>query len=262
MLEKQTLQKSDTLSNEYIYDWALKLSSAGLKEKIPLKLLGATAFIYRCPKYRDLYWQFSRRLTDVDVVTYSSIDSTKIDNLLNDLGFKKQQNYIWHASTRDLFVSDDGLLIDVFRDKLDFCHPVLFKNRLDSDLPTIELEEMVLQKLQIVEINDKDFKDLCILFMEHDISDGPSESINGQFIADIFSKSWGFYHTATTNLNKLKAYLPEIPIITDDNRDTVRRKVDQLLDMIEQKSKSLKWKLRSKIGTRLLWYKEVENIER
>jgi len=262
LLEKQTLQKNDTLTNEYIYDWALKLSAAALEKKIPLKLLGATAFIYRCPKYRELYSKFDRRLTDVDFMTYGSVDSTKIDNLLEGFGFNKQQNYIWHASTRDLFVNDDGLLLDVFRDMLDFCHPVLFKNRLDSDLPTIELEEMVMQKLQIVEINDKDFKDLCVLFLEHNLGNEDSEDIDGRFLAKIFAKSWGFYHTATANLNKFKRYLNEIPEITSKDRKLIREKVNQLMQIMAQEPKSLKWKLRSKIGTRMKWYKEVENIER
>lgn len=262
MLEKQSLDKSNELTNEYIYDWALKLSGAALEKQIPLKLLGATAFIYRCPKHRDLYWKFSRRLTDVDVMTYSSINSEDVDGLLNDLGFEKQQNYIWHASTRDLFINGDGLLIDVFRDKLEFCHTVNFKNRLDTDLPTIPLEEMMLQKLQIMEINDKDFKDLCILLMEYEIGDGASDKIDGSFLASLFSKNWGFYYTATNNLKKLKEYLVEIPLITEDDRRTVRRKVDQLLDLIEAAPKSLAWKMRSTIGTRLRWYKEVEDIER
>jgi len=262
LLEKQTLQKNGTLTNEYIYDWALKLSAAALEQKIPFKLLGATAFIYRCPKHRELYSKFNRRLTDVDFMTYGSVDSTKIDKLLEDFGFKKQQNYIWHASTRDLFVNDDGLLLDVFRDMLDFFFFVLFKNRLESDLPTIELEEMVMQKLQIVEINDKDFKDLCVLFLEHNIGEEGGEDIDGRFLAKIFAKSWGFHHTATANLNKFKRYLNEIPVITGADRKMIRGKVNQLMEIVAQEPKSLKWKLRSKIGTRMKWYKEVENIER
>lgn len=262
MLKKQTLQKADTLTNEYIYDWALKLSSAALGKKIPFKLLGATAFIYRCPNHRELYSKFNRRLTDVDFITYGSTDSTEIDKLLDSYGFKKQQNYIWHASTRDIFVNGDGLLIDVFRDILDFCHPVIFKNRLESDLPTIELEEMVLQKLQIVEINDKDFKDLCVLFLEHDLGDNDSEDIHGRFIAKILAKSWGFHHTSIINLNKFDRYLDKISEITVKDRELIRQKINQLMEIITQEPKSLKWKLRSKIGTRMKWYKEVENIER
>lgn len=262
MLKKQTLQKDDTLTNEYIYDWALKLSSAALEKKIPFKLLGATAFIYRCPNHRELYSKFNRRLTDVDFMTYGSTDSTEIDKLLDNHGFKKQQNYIWHASTRDIFVNGDGLLIDVFRDMLDFCHPVFFKNRLESDLPTIELEEMVLQKLQIVEINDKDFKDLCVLFLEHDLGDKDSEDIHGRFIAKILAKSWGFHHTAILNLNKFNRYLDKISEITGKDRKVIRQKINQLIEIIAQEPKSLKWKLRSKIGTRMKWYKEVETIER
>ena len=262
MIQKKGLEKSDTLSNEYIYDWAVKLGEEAAARDIPLRLLGATAFIYHCPKYRELYFRFGRRLTDVDVMTYSNDKAELVDNFLNEMGFKKQNHYIWHASTRDLFINDDGLLLDVFRDKLEFCHTIHFKNRLEMDSPTIPLEEMVLQKLQIVTINDKDFKDLSVLFLEHDLNGGKSDTINGDFIAAIFAKSWGFYHTATINLEKFKDYLDTIPELTSEDLVVIRTRVDQLLAEIESKPKSLKWKLRSKIGTRMSWYQEVEEIER
>ncbi len=109
-LEKQTLDKNDELTNEYIYEMAVKISEAAMAKKLPIKLLGATAFINRCPNYRDLYFSFGRRLTDVDVVTYGSVKTEVIDSFFTDLGFEKQQHFIWHAGTRDIFISTDGLV--------------------------------------------------------------------------------------------------------------------------------------------------------
>jgi len=261
-LKQKTLDKSDVLTNDYIYDWAVKLAEGALARELPIKLLGATAFINRCPEHRDLYFKFGRRLTDVDVMTYSKVKSEEVDRYFADQGFEKQQHYIWHASTRDLFLNKDGLLVDVFRDKLEFCHTVYFKNRLNSDLLTIPLEEMVLQKLQIVQINDKDFKDLSVLFLEHAVADGSQDSIDAAFIANLLAKDWGFCHTATTNLTKLKDYLSEIPLLTDTNKIQIRQQIDQLITAIENAPKSLAWKLRSKVGTRMKWYNEVEEIQR
>jgi hypothetical protein len=262
VLEKQTLNKSEKLTNEYIYNWAVKMGEAALTEKLPIKLLGATAFINRCPKYRELYFKFGRRLTDVDVVTYGSLKTEVVDGFFKNLGFEKQQHYIWHASTRDIFLSQEGLLLDVFRDKLEFCHTIHFKDRLDGPWLTIPLEEMVLQKLQIVKINDKDLKDLSVLFLEHDVTDSAVEGIDAGYIAALFSKDWGFYHTAVTNLKKFRGYLKNIPELTKEDKKVIRQKVDKLVRVIEETPKSFAWKLRSKIGTRMKWYNEVEEIER
>jgi hypothetical protein len=127
---------------------------------------------------------------------------------------------------------------------------------------TIPLEEMVLQKLQIVQINDKDFKDLSVLFLEHDVAESSGDSIDANFIADLFSKNWGFYYTSTTNLNKFKSYLSEIPELTDDNKSVIRRRTDRLMTVIEKAPKTMAWKVRAKIGTRMKWYNEVEEIQR
>jgi hypothetical protein len=262
VLEKHTLEKSEKLTNEYIYDMAIKVATAAMDQKLPIKLLGATAFINRCPKYRDLYFRFGRRLTDVDVVTYGSVKTEVVDSFFAELGFEKQQHYIWHASTRDIFLSSDGLLLDVFRDKLEFCHTIHFKGRLDGPWLTIPLEEMVLQKLQIFRINDKDLKDLSVLFLEHQVTSGSPEGIDGQYIATLFSKDWGFFYTATTNLKKLHRYLKNIPELTSEDKVVIRTKIDELMTLIDEAPKSFGWKLRSKIGTKMKWYNEVEEIER
>ena len=242
--------------------WRFKISEAAKAQELPIKLLGATAFINRCPTYRDLYFSFGRRLTDVDVVTYGSVKTETIDTFFANLGFEKQQHFIWHASTRDIFLSSEGLLLDVFRDKLEFCHTIYFKNRLDGPWLTIPLEEMLLQKLQIVKINDKDLKDLSVLFLEHEITPGSTDGLDAQYIASLFSKDWGFYHTAKTNLKMFHRYLKNITELTKDDKLLIRDKIDRLLKVIEKAPKSLGWKLRSKIGTKIKWYNEVEEIER
>jgi hypothetical protein len=43
-------------------------------------------------------------------------------------------------------------------------HVVKFQNRLHVDSPTIPLAELALEKLQIVHLNEKDVKDMLMLF--------------------------------------------------------------------------------------------------
>ena len=71
-----------------------------------------------------------------------------------------------------------GIHTDIFFDKLSFCHEIAWKNRLEDDNPTIPLAEMLLEKMQIVKINEKDIIDTIMLLLEHPLGDRDQETIN------------------------------------------------------------------------------------
>ena len=77
-----------------------------------------------------MYKKLKRRLTNVDVMTYSKFKSTEMEKALSELGLKKQRHYARHAETREIYYNDNGLFFDVFRDNLNFSHAVYFKGRL------------------------------------------------------------------------------------------------------------------------------------
>lgn len=81
-------------------------------------------------------------------------------------------------------------------------------------------------------------------------------------IVKIMADDWGFYYTATTNLNKIKSFLPKYDILTDQQRSTVASRIDKLLQAIENAPKGFKWKMRARVGTSKKWYTEVEEVER
>jgi hypothetical protein len=70
-------------------------------------------------------------------------------------------------------------------------------------------------------------------------------------------QDWGFYYTFTTNLNRVQDYFGEFPSIQAQQRSLVQERINSLLEAIETAPKTLGWKMRSKIGTRSLWYQEV-----
>jgi hypothetical protein len=125
------------------------------------------------------------------------------------------------------------------------------------DDPTIPLADIVLEKLQIVEINPKDIKDLILLFLEHDVGDVDKETINGKYIAELLSKDWGFYYTSTINLKKVTSLMGQYLELSSDESKTIHQSVDKLLAMIENQPKSMGWKMRSRVGTKQKWYTEV-----
>ena len=68
--------------------------------------------------------------------------------------------------------------MDVFYDKLDFCHVIRWDGRLEVDSPTIPLAELLLEKMQIVKINEQDVVDTFMLLLEHPLGHTDAETIN------------------------------------------------------------------------------------
>jgi hypothetical protein len=118
----------------------------------------------------------------------------------------------------------------------------------------------MLEKMQIVKINEKDIKDSIILLREHDVSDSDKETVNCVYISNLLSKDWGFYYTVTMNLNKIKTLLPRYNVLSDEDKSIVNQRVEKLIAKIEEAPKSMKWKLRARRGTSQKWYREVEEM--
>lgn len=242
--------------------------AAAEERGIQLRLLGAIAVIKHCPEFIWLHEATNRELTDIDFVAYSK-HQREIRELLTGLSYAVKGGggggggvtmEVWTG--REIYVDPHGQRhsVDIFYDKLDFCHPVDFKNRLQLDSPTIPLTDIVLEKLQIVEINEKDLKDLMIMFLEHPVStagDAGRERIDGSYIADRFSSDWGFYYTANLNLDKILVFLPRYEAFTPEHRETIGGRIAELREAIERRPKSLGWKMRARVGTKKKWYRDV-----
>ncbi len=245
---------------------ALEIVDQAQKQGLHLRLLGAVAFRIHCPGHATMQESMNRVLTDLDFAGYFKEDRAVEKFFTNGLGFATQQA----ALTPGLFVgrkiyhdpTGQRPHVDIFFDKLDMCHVVSWEGRLDIDTPTICLADLMLEKLQIVRLNEKDVKDMIMLLLEHEVGGSDKEIVNGKYMAKTFGKDWGFYYTATTNLKKVKDSLGRYAVLTDDDRRVVSSRVDQLLDMIEKEPKSMGWKFRAKIGTKTKWYNDVEEVER
>jgi hypothetical protein len=148
--------------------------------------------------------------------------------------------------------------VDVFLDRLDFCHPIELKGRLEMEPVTIPLTDILLEKLQIVEINEKDLKDLVVLLLEHPVADAETPgSFDASHVVDLLSRDWGFYYTTSLNLDRIRRYMDTIPELTEEHRAAVSARIDELWQRVEGAPKSMKWKLRARIGPSRKWYQEV-----
>lgn len=261
ILGTDKLEKVD-LSDDYIFDQALEILGEAKKRNLLVRLIGSTAFVVHCPENRSLFKALDRRLTDVDLISYSSASQSAFDDMFAALGYEPIRSLGWHAAARDIYVNDDKLYVDVFKDTLSYCHVIDFKDRLELDEPTITLVDLMLEKLQVVEINEKDFKDMAILLLEHELGSDDPEKIDSDYLAELWSKDWGFYYTGTTNLKKLNQYLKGIEALETTQKNSIKDKINRILNQVEAEPKSVRWKLRSKIGTKMRWYEEVEGVVR
>jgi hypothetical protein len=255
------------LNHEEFERQALEIIDAAEKNGITLRLLGAVAFRIHCPEHRDLQASMHRILTDIDFAAYYKHEKAIDKFFLKDMGYESQTAALTPGLMlgRKIYfdTTDERPHVDIFFDKLNMCHVVSWeKGRLELDKPTITLADLMLEKLQIVQINEKDVKDVMMLLREHAIGASDHEVVNGAYISKLMAKDWGFYHTSTTNLNKIKSLLGEYDALSPDARDVISARIDELLAMIEKEPKSLGWKLRAKVGTKKQWYNDVEEVER
>lgn len=260
-IDADKLEKVE-LSDEYIFEHALKIVEEANKRDLLVRLIGSTAFVVHCPGNRSLFKTLDRRLTDVDLISYSSVSQSSLDDMFGALGYQPVRSLGWHAAARNIYVDDEKLYVDVFKDTLSYCHVIDFKSRLELDDPTITLADLMLEKLQVVKINEKDFKDMTILLLEHELGSKDPEKIDIDYMAKLWSKDWGFYYTGTTNLKKLNQYLEGTEVLEATQKKSIQDKIDKMLNQIEAKPKTVRWKLRAKIGTKMRWYEEVEGVVR
>lgn len=226
-----------------------------------LRVIGSLAFQMHCPQFGYLQAAMGRAYTDIDFAGYRN-QSKEVRVLMAGLGYDEEREvFIVSEGNRAIFNNPkNGLHIDVFYDKLDFCHEISWLGRLEVDKPTIPLAEMVLEKMQIVKINEKDVIDTIMLLLEHPLGDNDNGNINIARIAMLCAKDWGLWRTTTMNLDKVKRLAQTYPQLTDEHKAHVARQVDQILQRIEAEPKPMQWRLRARVGDRVKWYKDVDEV--
>jgi hypothetical protein len=118
-----------------------------------------------------------------------------------------------------------------------------------------------LEKLQIVQINERDLKDLAVLFLEHEVGTDTPDTIDADRIARLLARDWGFHHTVTRNLTRLRAFIEGQHALQEEDRVTIRRRISNLEGRIDAAPKTLRWRLRARVGPRIQWYRDVSEME-
>jgi hypothetical protein len=226
-----------------------------------IRVMGATVIKRHCLRFQHLSIATKRILTDLDFVTYGRFGSL-IKPIFIELGYTPDDRFnAYFGRGRQQYVdSENNRMADVFLDRLEMNHTVDFKDRLELDSPTISLADFLLEKMQIVRLNEKDVIDTALLLREHKVGNVNDETIDAGYIAKTLARDWGFYHTVRSNLTKVRKYT--LSNLSEEDDKDINSKIDQLLASIENEPKNSKWKFRARVGTRKKWYNEVADVVR
>jgi hypothetical protein len=240
------------------FEQAEEVARQAADQGVPLRLLGGQAVRLLCPDFPPR----ARQGQDMDFASVSSAKGAVLD-FLASRGFQgdKRFNTI-HGDRQMFFTTADGATsVDVIMDRLRMCHVLEFKDRIDRMPHTLDVTDLLLTKLQVVEQNEKDVQDIVYLLAAYEVREGDAPgSIGLDRFCAIIGGDWGWWRTVTRNLERV-ATLAEgdlSHLVPSSPPFDPTEQAHQLLDCAEATPKSLRWKIRSKVGERVQWYEIPE----
>ena len=238
---------------------ANRIMSTAADNGITFRLLGGTAIGFRCPSSKRA--SVSRKYPDIDLVGYKK-QSRQIRDLFPNLGYSPHEtfNALRGASRLMFFDLPNQRRVDIFLDSFEMCHKIDLRDRLTLEPLTLTMADLLATKLQIFKTNEKDFKDIIAILLDHEVaeSDKP-DAINGKRLAELCSHDWGIYKTFTLVLEKTAAMLERFDL-TPKDKEIVKERMKRISDLIEQEPKSMGWKTRARVGDKVVWYKLPDDM--
>ncbi len=235
-----------------------RLLARAAGQGVPLRLLGGVAIRLRAPD--GLPSPFERRYADLDFVTAKGA-SGKTQAFFREAGYEPHKAFnALNGNERLLFFdTENDRQVDVFVGAFSMSHRIPLGERLELEPVTVPLAELLLTKLQIAELNEKDVKDALAIFHGHPLADADGDAVNSGRVAELCAGDWGLWRTITGNLATCREYADRYGLSTEET-ERVRARIEGLLERIEREPKSRAWKLRAKIGERKRWYELPEEV--
>jgi hypothetical protein len=197
---------------------------------------------------------------DIDLVAPARTER-RVVALLTEVGYTGEKEFNARHGDRRLIFWDQARdrKLEVFVGIFEMCHSLPLGERLDVDAETIPLAELLLTKLQIVELNEKDVCDMHSLLITHEVGGGDDEQINARRIASLCGADWGLHHTVNRTLERLAADPPSYKLPAEQRR-LVDARVGVLRQALADQPKTFAWRMRARVGERVRWYEEPEEI--
>ncbi len=230
----------------------------GAEERgVPLRLVGGMAVRMLCPSFPPRV----RARQDLDLASVSAA-RRELTSYLEERGHRSDKRFNALYGHKQLFFqAPDGRAVDVLIDQLDMCHVLPFKDRIERMPLTLDVTDVLLSKLQIVELNEKDAQDVLYLLSAFEVLEGDDVGTIGlRRISDVVADDWGWWRTMVLNLGRIA------DLAVGDGRHLVpggapfdvATSIERIRTAVDEVPKGLRWKIRSRIGERKRWYNVPE----
>lgn len=239
-----------------VFEEAQELIGAAAAVGLILRLLGGLAVGHHSPSAGHPALQ--RTYPDIDLAC-SRPDGSRLTAFFTSRGYEANKSFnTLNGDRRQLYYDRvHGRQVDVFVGDFAMNHKIPLSGRLTIDPLTLPLAELFLTKAQIVHLNQKDVLDICALLIDHPVGNGDEEMVNVTRITALCGADWGLYTTTSQTLSLLSGRAPAgIP------HQLLQEQLINLHTALANAPKSAAWRLRSKLGKRLAWYEEVEEVNR
>ncbi len=241
-----------------VLDEARRVADTAAETGVPVRMLGGLAV--RMHARNGIPDGLARRYRDIDVVTTSK-GGRDTQRFLTSIGYEANERFnAMNGAHRMVFYDPaNERQLDVFVGEFRMCHKLPIADRLQLEQATVPLAELLLTKLQIVSLNDKDLRDIYAVVLEHEVGDSDDETINAAYVASLLAGDWGLWRTSKGTIETARARLPEYDL-ESGRRAIVDDRLSRLWSRIEEEPKSLRWRSRARVGERTKWYQEPEEI--
>jgi hypothetical protein len=234
---------------------AKRVVESATRAGLLVRVLGGVAVRMQAPSETPL---LPRSIGDIDLAIRQG-GWRALADFLKSLGYASDDMFNALNGARRLLFFDhaNNRKMDVFVGEFEMCHSIPITGRMDKHPVTIPLAELVLTKLQIVQLTDRDLRDIYSLSYHHNVSVGDGSEIEADFIADLCAKDWGLWRTCTSTIEQSLTRLPDYGL-SPEASELIAARLSAVLKQIEQAPKSARWKLRGRVGDRVRWYDEPE----
>ena len=248
MADSPAAEEALVARNRAMLETALEVIEVAGRTGVRARLLGGLAIA----AHVDDESRFSHReIRDVDFYVPSG-EQRRLEPVLTAAGFAPEPRFNALNGHRRMLFHGPAYDVDVLVGEFEMCHRLDFRDRVDVDSPTLPVADLLLTKLQIVQLNAKDAADVEMLVSHHEVRHGPGDQIDLDRIINVTSGDWGLWRTVTGTAETLAATASP----------AVKGRLTEIWDALQESPKTFGWRTRARIGERVKWYQEPEEVGR